>query len=147
MSARAWWITGCVIGLLSVVFGAFGAHGLEGRVEPEQLASWWEVGVRYAAYHALALLAVAWAASRAPSRAASVAGWAFVVGVALFSGSLLVMTLTGVRILGAVTPFGGLGLMTGWVALAMAGARALAPADPAVTPVAPRPAPEPARQP
>lgn len=128
MSARGWWIAGCAVGFLAVALGALGAHGLEKVARPEQIARWWEVGVRYAAYHALALLAVGWVASRAPSRAASVAGWSFLVGVGLFSGSLWVMTPTGLTKLGMITPFGGVGFLVGWVALAVAGARALAPA-------------------
>jgi hypothetical protein len=72
------------------------------------------------------LLAVAWVASRAPSRAVSAAGWSFVAGVVLFSGSLWVMTPTGLRKLGMITPFGGMAFLAGWVALAIAGARALA---------------------
>lgn len=135
MSARAWWIAGCVVGFLAVSLGAMGAHGMEKIAKPEHIARWWEVGTRYAAYHAVALLAVAWVASRAPSRAASVAGWSFLVGVLLFSGSLWIMTPTELRKLGMITPFGGLGFMVGWIALALAGARALAPA-----PTQPQPA-------
>lgn len=144
MSARGWWIAGCVVGLLAVTLGAMGAHGMEKIATPEALTRWWEVGTRYAAYHAVALLAVAWVASRAPSRAASVAGWSFLAGVLLFSGSLWIMTPTGLRKLGMITPFGGIGFMLGWVALAVAGARALGTtpieAQPATSAGAPPPA-------
>ncbi len=126
MSARAWWIVGCAVGFLAVALGAMGAHGMEKVATPEALARWWEPGVRYAALHAFALLAVAWVASRSPSRAAQVAGWSFVAGVVLFSGSLWVMTPTGLRKLGMITPFGGMAFLAGWIALAIAGARALA---------------------
>lgn len=124
MTARAWWVTACATGFAAVALGAFGAHGLKARASAEGLA-WWETGARYAAYHALALLAVAWLADRAPSRATTVAGASFVAGVLLFSGSLSIMTLTGARALGMITPFGGLALLMGWLALAVAGWRAL----------------------
>ncbi|MCW8140926.1 MAG: DUF423 domain-containing protein [Planctomycetota bacterium] len=136
MSARGWWVTGCLVGLLAVALGAFGAHGLRPHFAavaerigeaPAKVEGWYEVGVRYAAYHAVALLAVAWAASRAPTRAATAAGVGFVAGVVLFTGSLVVMGVTGARALGMITPLGGLGFMVGWGALALAGRAALAP--------------------
>ena len=104
---------------LAVALGAFAAHGLRGRLSAEALATF-ETGARYHMYHALALLAVAWAAARWPGGATSVAGWLFVVGTVLFSGSLYVLAVTGVRALGAITPFGGLAFILGWIALAWA---------------------------
>jgi uncharacterized membrane protein YgdD (TMEM256/DUF423 family) len=124
VSARAWHVTACAVGFVAVALGAFGAHGLKARASVEGLA-WWETAARYAAYHALALLAVAWVADRAPSRAATIAGASFVAGVLLFSGSLSIMTLTEVKRLGMITPFGGLALLVGWVALGVAGWSAL----------------------
>lgn len=118
-----WMVVGSVLGGLGVALGAFGAHGLKGRVGPDLLRVW-ETAAHYQLVHALALLAVAWAASRDPaSNWVQVAGWSFVTGVVLFSGSLYFMTLTGVRALGAITPVGGVAFLVGWFALAVAAVR------------------------
>jgi uncharacterized membrane protein YgdD (TMEM256/DUF423 family) len=114
---RTFFVIGAVFGALGVAAGAFGAHGLKGRLTPEMLAVF-ETGVRYQLVHALGLLAVGWAAGHWRSRAVRAAGWLFVVGVFLFSGSLYVLCLTGVRALGAVTPFGGAAFIAGWLLLA-----------------------------
>jgi uncharacterized membrane protein YgdD (TMEM256/DUF423 family) len=84
------------------------------------MLSVFETAVRYQMYHALGLLAVAWAAAPThwPGRAASAAGWLFVAGTVLFSGSLYALALTGVRSLGAITPLGGLCFLAGWICLA-----------------------------
>lgn len=113
---------GAILGGLAVGIGAFGAHGLRAKVEPRMLEVW-QTGASYQMYHALALIAAAWLLSRAESTAAVVAGWAFVIGVLLFSGSLYAMVLTGVRALGAVTPFGGVSFIVGWIALAVAASK------------------------
>jgi len=114
---------GALSGAIAVTLGAFGAHALRGRLAPE-LAAAFEVGVRYQMYHALALLAVAWAASRAPGSAgAALAGWLFVAGTVVFSGSLYVLALTGARWLGAITPLGGVAFIAGWLLLAWAALR------------------------
>lgn len=112
-----WFATGAVVGGLGVVLGAFGAHGLRGRVEPELLAIF-ETGVRYHMYHALALLAVGLAAARTGGALSTAAGWCFLAGITIFSGSLYLMTLTGARWLGAITPVGGALLIVGWAVLA-----------------------------
>jgi uncharacterized membrane protein YgdD (TMEM256/DUF423 family) len=117
---RTFWVLGCAFGFLGVAAGAFGAHALRARV-PADLLAVFETGARYQMYHALALLAVAAVASRAPTTAASAAGWLFTAGIVLFSGSLYLLALTGTRWLGAVTPFGGLCFLAGWIALALAG--------------------------
>ena len=117
-----WFAVGACAAGLGVVLGAFGAHALKVRLTPEMLAVF-ETGVRYHMYHALALLAAGWAATRWTSSAVGVAGWAFLVGIVLFSGSLYILAATGVRAWGAVTPFGGLGFIVGWVALAWAALR------------------------
>jgi uncharacterized membrane protein YgdD (TMEM256/DUF423 family) len=114
---RTFFALGAALALLAVALGAFGAHGLRGRVAPE-LLDVFETGARYHMYHALALLAVAWACSRWPGAAPVAAGWLFVAGIVLFSGSLYLMTLTGQRWLGAVTPIGGLAFLLGWALLA-----------------------------
>ena len=118
-----WVATGAALCGLGVLLGAFGAHGLAGRITPEML-SIFETGVRYHLVHGLALLGVAWAASRWPSGLINAAGWLFVLGVIVFSGSLYVLSITGARWLGAITPIGGLCLTVGWLLLAIGAMRA-----------------------
>ena len=110
---------GAASGFVAVAAGAFGAHALRARLSAEMLAAF-DVGARYQMFHALALLAVAWAVGRWPGPAASAAGWLFVAGTVLFSGSLYALALTGVRGLGAVTPVGGVAFLAAWVAVAWA---------------------------
>lgn len=119
---RAFWLLGCLFGFAAVAAGAFGAHALRARLAPELLTVF-ETGARYQMYHALALLAVAWLASQWPGGAATAAGWLFTAGIVVFSGSLYLLALTGVRWLGAITPLGGVAFLAGWVALALAGSR------------------------
>jgi len=114
---RRWFIgSGAVAGFLAVALGAFGAHALRARLAPEALASF-ETGVRYQMYHALALIAVGLLAERNPRQALRLSGWSFVAGMLLFSGSLYALALSGVRSLGAITPFGGVAFLVGWLAL------------------------------
>jgi uncharacterized membrane protein YgdD (TMEM256/DUF423 family) len=113
---------GALSGLLAVGAGAFGAHALRERLAPDMLAVF-ETGARYQMYHALALLAAGWAAGRWPGSATLAAGWLFVAGTVVFSGSLYLLTLTGQRWLGAITPLGGLAFIAGWAALAWAALR------------------------
>ncbi len=108
--------------LISVAAGAFGAHALRARLAPDLLAVF-ETGARYQMYHALGLLGVAWAASRLPVGLPAAAGWLFVAGTVLFSGSLYVLALTGARWLGAATPVGGAAFLAGWACLAWAALR------------------------
>ncbi|MFL5320769.1 MAG: DUF423 domain-containing protein [Myxococcaceae bacterium] len=119
---RTWLAIAALNGFISVAAGAFGAHALKERLAPELLAVF-ETGARYQMYHALALVAVAWLASVRPGSLISAAGIAFTAGIVLFSGSLYVLALTGVKGLGAVTPFGGLGFLAGWVMLGVAAVR------------------------
>lgn len=110
-------IAAALLGLLGVAAGAFGAHGLESRVSAEHL-EWWGTGARYQQIHAVALLALGFAAgpwTRWRSRAA----WAFVIGMLIFAGTLYAMALGGPRWLGAITPLGGLSLIVGWAAIAV----------------------------
>ena len=116
---RIFFGVGAVSAGLAVALGAFAAHGLRARLSPEALQTF-ETGARYHMYHALALLAVAWAVTRWPGTAASVAGWLFIAGTLLFSGSLYLLAITGVRMLGAITPVGGFAFILGWLALAWA---------------------------
>ena len=116
-SALRFFALGALFAMVAVAAGAFGAHGLRARVDPAMLAVF-ETGARYQMYHALGLLAVAWALTVAPGRLASAAGWLFVAGILVFSGSLYALVLTGVRVLGAITPFGGVAFIAGWACLA-----------------------------
>ena len=115
-----WAAAGAIAMAVAVAIGAFGAHGLKAKLTPDALG-WWHTGAQYHVYHALALFAVAWAQSvGAGGRALTVSGWAMLLGIVLFSGSLYVMALTGMRWLGAVTPIGGTAWIVGWIALAVA---------------------------
>jgi uncharacterized membrane protein YgdD (TMEM256/DUF423 family) len=104
---------GALLAGLGVAFGAFGAHALRTRVSPELLAVF-ETGVRYQLYHGLGLLALAWAVSRWPGRRLGPAAWLLGLGTVVFSGSLYLLVLSGVRGFGAVTPVGGVALIAGW---------------------------------
>ncbi len=110
---------GALLGGVGVGLGAFGAHGLRGRLSPEMLAVF-ETGVRYHMYHALAILLTAVLMSRLEGRAIATAGWAFTIGIFLFSGSLYALALTGITTLGAITPLGGVAFLVGWISLAVA---------------------------
>jgi len=118
MRAGDWIGAGAVLAAAGVAAGAFGAHGLEARVAPD-LLEFWRTGAHYHLVHAVGLMAVAFAVDRG-LRGAAIAGWLLVVGVVVFSGSLYLLTLTGVRTLGAITPIGGVALIAGWIALAVA---------------------------
>jgi uncharacterized membrane protein YgdD (TMEM256/DUF423 family) len=120
---RVFFGLGALSALLAVAAGAFGAHALRARLVPD-MQGVFEVGARYHMYHALGLLAAAWAVARWPGGAAVTAGWLFVAGTVIFSGSLYLLSLTGQRWLGAVTPLGGLAFVLGWGALAWAAFRA-----------------------
>ena len=107
-----------IFGFLGVAFGAFGAHALRGRLSPEMTAVF-EIAVRYQMYHVFALLAVAAAMAHFGSaRLLVMAGWSFVAGILIFSGSLYALALTGTGLFGAITPIGGVGLLVGWACLA-----------------------------
>ncbi len=129
--SKIFMILGAAFGAMSVGMGAFGAHGLRSKVtsgalEP-RLLEVWETAAQYQMYHALALVALALLLqhTQTSSAAGPIAGWSFVIGVALFSGSLYVMTLTGLKWLGAITPLGGTAFIIGWIALAVVAARAM----------------------
>jgi uncharacterized membrane protein YgdD (TMEM256/DUF423 family) len=114
---------GAVSAFIGVAAGAFGAHGLKGRLAPDMLAVF-ETGVRYQMYHAFGLIAVAWACTKWPGALATSAGVLFIAGTLLFSGSLYALSLSGVRWLGAITPLGGAAWLAGWLCLAWAALRA-----------------------
>ena len=114
---RTFVIAGAAFAFLGVAAGAFGAHALQTRLAPERLQTF-EVAVRYQMYHALGLFLVAWAATRWPSSTLSVAGWLFIGGTLVFSGTVYGLALGGPRWLGAITPIGGLAFLGGWLAIA-----------------------------
>lgn len=113
---RFFFLSGAVAALIAVALGAFGAHSLRTKLSPEMLAIF-EVGVRYQMYHAFGLIAVAWAMARWPEANLTGAGWAFIFGILIFSGSLYLLSITDVRWLGAITPIGGLAFLLGWAIL------------------------------
>jgi uncharacterized membrane protein YgdD (TMEM256/DUF423 family) len=116
---RLFVMLGAASAFVAVAAGAFGAHALRARLAPDLLAVF-ETAARYQMYHALALLAVAWVGARWPGPLPNWAGWLFVAGTLLFSGSLYALALSGVRWLGAVTPLGGAAFLAGWICLALA---------------------------
>ena len=116
---RLFFTLGALSGFIGVALGAFAAHGLKSRLTPELLATF-EVGVRYQMYHAFALLAVGWAQTRWPGSVLNTSGWLFVAGTVIFSGSLYVLSLSGMRWLGAIAPIGGAAFLAGWLCLAWA---------------------------
>jgi uncharacterized membrane protein YgdD (TMEM256/DUF423 family) len=114
---------GAVLGCLGVAAGAFGAHALQSRLASDRLELF-ELATRYQLLHALALLATAWAAGRWPSGLVNSAGWLFVLGVLIFCGTIYALAFGAPRILGAITPIGGLSLIVAWALLAIAALRA-----------------------
>lgn len=116
-------VYGAVSAFVAVAAGAFGAHGLKARLTPDMLAIW-ETAARYHMYHSLGLVLVGLFASSRQSGLLTGSGAAMIAGIALFSGSLYVLALTGVKWLGAITPLGGLAFLAGWALLAVAAARA-----------------------
>jgi uncharacterized membrane protein YgdD (TMEM256/DUF423 family) len=120
MTARLALMLGAIAMFMAVALGAFGAHALKARLAPD-MAAVWQTAVQYHAWHALALLAVGILLAQDADRAGlTLAAFLFAAGIVLFSGSLYVMALTGVRGLGAVTPVGGVAWLAGWAALAWA---------------------------
>jgi uncharacterized membrane protein YgdD (TMEM256/DUF423 family) len=111
--------SGAFLALVAVALGAFAAHGLKSRLEPDLLAVF-ETGARYQMYHALALVAAGWAMTVGHARLARWAGRCFLAGTVIFSGSLYALALSGQRWLGAITPVGGLLFLAGWGLLAVA---------------------------
>jgi uncharacterized membrane protein YgdD (TMEM256/DUF423 family) len=107
-----------ISGLLAVVLGAFGAHALKKMISPEMLEVY-KTGVQYQFYHTFALLAVGILMHFNTSKALKWSGYLFVVGILLFSGSLYVMTITGIKALGIITPFGGTVWIVAWFLLMM----------------------------
>jgi uncharacterized membrane protein YgdD (TMEM256/DUF423 family) len=130
MSGWAWVRIGAVLGFLAVGLGAFGAHSLKERLEASAMTATYQTAAHYQMDHALALVAVGllgiWGRG---GRAVSIAGWAFLVGVVLFSGSLYALAISGITKLGMITPFGGLAFLVGWVALVVAASAPRSPGE------------------
>ncbi len=120
---RVFAVMGAASGFVAVATGAFGAHALKGRLTPDLLAVF-ETASRNQMFHALALLAVAFACANRPSRTTTASGWCFIAGTLIFCGSLYALALTGVRGLGAIAPVGGVLFLAGWLLLAWAAWRA-----------------------
>jgi uncharacterized membrane protein YgdD (TMEM256/DUF423 family) len=118
-----WTALGAASAFLAVALGAFAAHGLRASVAPDLLAAF-ETGARYQLVHAVALVALGLGADRLPAGDVRAVGALFLAGMLLFSGSLYALALTGVRMLGAITPLGGVSFLLGWAWLAFAAARA-----------------------
>ncbi|MBA3479790.1 MAG: DUF423 domain-containing protein [Lautropia sp.] len=114
---RIFFAGGAVLALVAVGAGAFAAHGLKARLTPDLLATF-ELAARYQMYHALALMLCAFAWTRWPGPAVTLAAALFLAGIVLFCGSLYLLSLTGIRWLGAVTPLGGAAWLVAWAALA-----------------------------
>ena len=110
---RLFFAFGSSFALIAVITGAFAAHALKTRLSPDMFTTF-EVAARYQMYHALGLIAVAWAASQWSSQLVAASGWLFVAGIVIFSGSLYILSLTGIRWLGAITPIGGAAFIIGW---------------------------------
>jgi uncharacterized membrane protein YgdD (TMEM256/DUF423 family) len=119
---RTYYLLAGVLGFLGVALGAFGAHGLKKRLasapDGADRSAWWQTGAQYHLIHALAVGLAGAVSARVPG--GTIAGWLFAGGIALFSGSLYAMTLTGKRALGAVTPIGGVLFLAGWIAIGAA---------------------------
>jgi len=122
--ARFFFVAGAVLAGLAVAAGAFGAHGLEGRVSPDRLETF-HTAVTYQIYHALALLAVGWAAVQGGGGLVHGAGYCFLAGILVFSGSLYLLVFTDTSWLGAITPLGGAAFLAGWGLLAWGVGRGL----------------------
>lgn len=119
---RIFFALGAASAMIAVAAGAFGAHGLAERLSDDMMEVY-QTAARYQIYHALALMAVAWATTRWPGTLTTNAGWLFVAGTVLFSGSLYVLSLTGIRWLGVITPLGGVAFLAGWACLVWAAVR------------------------
>ena len=119
---NVWLVIAAINGFVAVAAGAFGAHGLQGRLDAHSLEVF-ETGARYQMYHALAMGLAALAIRGNAASTAQVAAVFFLIGIALFSGSLYILALTGTRAFGIVTPFGGLAFLVGWATLAWAGTK------------------------
>lgn len=109
-------LIGAISGFLAVALGAFGAHGLEGKISEKALNNW-EKAVKYQMFHTVAIITVALLIDKIQSTQLTLAGWFFVLGIILFSGSLYLYSTTGQKFLAMITPFGGFSFLIGWILL------------------------------
>ncbi len=116
-TAKLFLSLGSISGALGVIIGAFGAHGLKGKLSEEMLTVY-QTGVQYHFYHTFALLAVGLLALKFQSGLLTSSGWSFLIGIILFSGSLYALSSSNIKVLGAITPIGGVFFIVGWLLLA-----------------------------
>jgi uncharacterized membrane protein YgdD (TMEM256/DUF423 family) len=116
--SQIWIVLGSVSGFFSVVLGAFGAHALSEKLSEKSLAIY-HTATLYQMFHALALLVVGLWSAQHPNVSTALPGWAFMIGIVLFSGSLYALAVTDIKILGAITPLGGVSFLVGWIAFAI----------------------------
>jgi uncharacterized membrane protein YgdD (TMEM256/DUF423 family) len=113
---KSWIRTGAFLMALGVVMGAFGAHGLKSTLSPAMMEVY-QTAVFYHLIHALGLFVVAWVTTLSDSKLVTWAGFLFLAGILLFSGSLYLLAITGLKWLGMITPFGGVSFIAGWCLL------------------------------
>lgn len=118
--SRTFLLIAAMLGFFGVALGAFGAHGLEATLQATGRANTFDTANRYHMIHVLALIAVAWIVTHQPGRWSRIAGWAFIAGTLLFSGSLYVLAIFDIGFMGAIAPIGGVSLLIGWASLGMA---------------------------
>ncbi|AUO11894.1 DUF423 domain-containing protein [Priestia megaterium] len=113
-------IIGAINAMLAVALGAFGAHGLEGKISEKYLEVW-KTGVQYQMFHAMGLFVIAFLLSKFPqSSLLTASGWIMFAGIVLFSGSLYVLSTSGIKVLGAITPLGGVAFIVAWILIVIA---------------------------
>ncbi|MFJ7310378.1 DUF423 domain-containing protein [Peribacillus frigoritolerans] len=112
-------ILGALNGLIAVALGAFGAHGLEGKI-PDKYLETWQTAVQYQMFHAVGLLVLGLLAGKISSPLINWSGWLMLIGIILFSGSLFVLSVTQIKVLGAITPLGGVSFLVAWVLMIIA---------------------------
>ncbi|QOR66570.1 DUF423 domain-containing protein [Cytobacillus suaedae] len=118
-------LLGAINAFLAVALGAFGAHGLEGKISEKYLKTW-NTGVTYQMFHATGLFIVGILLSKSPNAGMlNTAGWLMFIGIILFSGSLYVLSTTGIKVLGAITPLGGLAFLAAWLLVGIVAIRHL----------------------
>lgn len=118
-------LLGAINAFLAVALGAFGAHGLEGKISEKYLKTW-NTGVTYQMFHATGLFIVGLLLAKAPNAGMlNTAGWLMLIGIILFSGSLYVLSTTGIKVLGAITPLGGLAFLAAWLLVGIVAIRHL----------------------
>ena len=120
---KSWLVAAGMLGFVGVAAGAFGTHALRPALEASGRMGTYETAVQYLLIHALALIGAAWSVERAPGRWTRLAGWCFIAGCLLFSGSLFILAVFDVRFMGGVAPLGGACLLAGWLALALGNQR------------------------